>query len=334
MAPMTRSRAIDNIPNELMAKYYGQRASAGLIITEGVAPSANGLGYARIPGIFNDDQVEGWKKTTKVVHDQGGKIFVQLMHTGRVSHKDNMSDEAVIVAPSPLAAPGQMYTDQNGMQDHPVPHAMSESQVRDTIQEFTVAAKNAVKAGFDGVELHGANGYLIEQFISPITNERDDQWGGSVENRIRFAVEVAQASAEAIGPEKVAMRLSPYGAANGMGAFDTVDETFVALVRQLDSLNLAYVHVVDHSAMGAPEVPSQIKKLIRDSFSGTLILCGGYNEERAEQDLQDNKADLIAFGRPFISNPDLVEKMKTGQELTQPKSELFYTPGPEGYTDY
>ncbi len=334
MAPMTRCRAIDNIPNDLMAEYYGQRAGAGLIVTEGVAPSANGLGYARIPGIFTHKQVDGWKKTTKVVHDKGGKIFLQLMHTGRVSHQDNMSDDAIIVAPSALAAPGEMYTDQNGMQDYPVPQAMSIDQIKETIDEFKLAAQNAMEAGFDGIELHGANGYLIEQFISPITNHRDDEWGGSIENRIRFAVEVARVCAEAIGAQKVGMRISPYGAANGMGAFDTVDETFLTVVQQLNNLDVAYVHVVDHSARGAPEVPKEIKRGIRENFTGTLILCGGYDGERAEQDLQNDKADLIAFGRPFISNPDLVEKMKAGKELTKPRSDLFYTPGPEGYTDY
>ncbi|MEQ1913716.1 MAG: alkene reductase, partial [Sideroxydans sp.] len=215
MAPMTRSRATGNVPNELMEKYYTLRAGAGLIITEGTSPSANGLGYARIPGMFSDAQVAGWKRVNDGVHAAGGKIFIQLMHTGRVSHPANMAAGTKIVAPSAIATPGEMWTDTSAMQPHPVPSEMTEEDIATAISEYANASKRAVEAGFDGVELHGANGYLIDQFLNTASNQRTDKWGGSVENRIRFAVEVAKASAAAIGAERIGMRISPYGAFNG-----------------------------------------------------------------------------------------------------------------------
>lgn len=334
MAPLTRSRAINNIPNDLMATYYGQRSGAGLIITEGTSPSPNGLGYPRIPGVFSEEQLAGWKKITTAVHDNGGKIFLQLMHTGRVAHPDNLPDGASVLAPSELAAPEQMYTDENGMQDFPVPHGMSINEISAAIGEYVTAAKNAISAGFDGVEIHAANGYLIEQFINPLTNQRKDKYGGSVERRLRFALEVTEKIVEAIGDKKVGMRISPYGVFNGTGAFDSIEETYQFLVRQISGMGVQYIHVVDHSSMGTPEVPDSIKKIIRDNFSGAYILSGGYDKARAEKDLQDNKGDLVSFGRPFISNPDLVERMQQDAKLAEPNADLFYTPGAEGYTDY
>ncbi len=334
MAPMTRSRAIDNIPNELMAEYYSQRSGAGLIITEGTSPSPNGLGYPRIPGVFNQEQIDGWKKTTSAVHEKGGKIFLQLMHTGRVSHPDNLPVGARVLGPSELAAPDQMYTDENGMQDFPVPHGMSINEISAAIGEYVKGAKNAIAAGFDGVEIHAANGYLIEQFINPITNHRKDKYGSSVERNLRFALEVTEKIIEAIGNEKVGMRISPYGVFNGTGAFDSIEETYKFLVRQVSGMGLLYIHVVDHSSMGSPEVPDSMKKLIRDNFSGPYILSGGYDKARAEKDLEADKGDLVSFGRPFISNPDLVERMEKDAKIAEPNSDLFYTPGAEGYTDY
>ncbi len=335
MAPMTRSRAINNIPNNLMATYYGQRAAAGLIITEGTAPSPNGLGYPRIPGLFNNDQVSGWKKITQAVHDKGGKIFIQLMHTGRVSHPNNMPEGARVIAPSAVGlTQTKMYVDGKGELEMPAPETMSIEGINATIQEYVQASKLAIKAGFDGVELHGANGYLIDQFINTASNKRTDNYGGSIENRTRFAIEVAQAVADAIGPERTGIRLSPYGVFNEMEIFDEVDDTFVYLTTQLNRLNLAYIHLVDHSAMGAPEVPDSIKRKIRTVFNQTLILSGGYDKERAENDLKEGHADLIAYGRPFISNPDLVERMKKDAAIADPDFSTFYTPGEEGYTDY
>jgi N-ethylmaleimide reductase len=332
MAPMTRSRAIGNIPNILMAEYYAQRASAGLLITEGTSPSPNGTGYARIPGLYTQQQIDGWKLVTKAVHDKGGRIFVQIMHTGRISHPLNLQEDAQVLAPSPVGASGEMYTDTKGMQPFPVPVAMTIKDIHHTIAEFATAAKNAVEAGFDGVEIHGANGYLIEQFLAPNTNIREDQYGGSNENRARFLVEVAQAVAVAIGKDKIGVRLSPYGAANDIVPYPEEEAAYVA--EQLNDIGIAYIHLADHSSMGAPEVKPSVVEKIRKAFTGTLLLSGGYNAERAEQDLQKGLAQLIAFGRPFIANPDLVKKMKTGAELSQPDFGTFYTPGPQGYTDY
>jgi N-ethylmaleimide reductase len=335
MSPMTRCRAIGNIPNELMATYYKQRCGAGLIITEGTSPSPNGLGYARIPGIYSAAQVEGWKKITSAVHLFGGKIFVQLMHTGRISHVLNMPAGSQILAPSAVKAAGQMWTDAQQMQDFPEPKAMTDDDLLQTQTEFVTAAKNAMEAWFDGVELHGANGYLLEQFLSPVSNQRTDNYGGSIENRCRFVIEVVRGVADVIGKDKTGIRLSPYGVASDMPHYPEIDATYDYLSRQLQILDIAYIHLVDHSAMGAPEVPGTIKKLIRDNFKNTLIMSGGYDKERAETDIQYGMANLIAFGRPFINNPDLVERMKNDWPLsTELDMNLFYAADEKGYTDY
>jgi len=334
MAPMTRSRAIGNVPNDLMARYYAQRASAGLIVTEGTSPSPNGLGYARIPGLFSTDQVAGWRKVTSAVHQEAARIFVQLMHTGRVSHPANLPAGAKILAPSALAAPGEMWTDSHGMQPHPVPLAMSEDDIQATIGEYVHAAKLAIEAGFDGVEIHGANGYLIDQFLNAASNQRHDAWGGTVENRLRFAVAVATRMAQAIGGHRVGIRISPYGVFNGMQPDPEMDAIYLELIRQLNPLNLAYVHIVDHSSMGAPPVSAEIKIAIRREFNGALILSGGYDLARANSDLAHGKGDLVAFGRAFLSNPDLPQNLKTGAPLKEANPETFYTPGEAGYTDY
>jgi len=335
MAPMTRCRAIGNVPNELIAEYYQQRSGAGLIITEGTSPSPNGLGYARIPGIFNKSQIEGWKKVTTAVHRGGGKIVVQLMHTGRISHILNMPEGAEILAPSAVKASGQMWTDAAAMQDFPVPKAMTTEDLTSTKAEFVSAAKNAIEAGFDGVELHSANGYLLEQFLSPISNVRIDNYGGSIENRCRFVLEVVAAVAQAIGKDQTGIRLSPYGVASDMPHYPEIDETYNYLSQQLNKLGIAYIHVVDHSAMGAPEVPFELKKLIRKNFGNTIILSGGYEAERAEADLQSGLGDLVAFGRPFINNPDLTERMQNNWPLSEALNmDQFYTADEKGYTDY
>lgn len=335
MAPMTRSRAsVNHIPTPIIADYYAQRASAGLIITEGTSPSPDGDGYARIPGLYKAEQVNAWKPVTQSVHEKGGKIFVQLMHTGRIGHPANLTNGGEVVAPSAVVASGQMYTDTEGMQNHPIPRALTTDEVKAAIREFVTAAQNAVEAGFDGVELHGANGYLIEQFLNPSSNQRTDEFGGSVENRTRFALETAEAVGNAIGFEKTGIRLSPYGVNGDMHPYNETDETYEHLARQLNTLGLVYVHLVDHSAMGAPAVPSHVVDVIRTEFKGTLILAGGYDAGRAEADLESGRADLIAFGRPFIANPDLVERFKTGADLAQPDFNLFYTPGENGYSDY
>lgn len=335
MAPMTRCRAIDNIPNELMAEYYKQRSNAGLIITEGTSPSPNGLGYARIPGIFSKSQVEGWKKTTKAVHENGGKIIIQLMHSGRISHPLNMPVESQIFAPSQVKAAGQMWTDLKGLLDFPVPKEMTEQDILHAKTEYVAAAENGLFAGFDGVELHGANGYLLEEFLSPVSNIRTDQYGGSIQNRCRFVLDVVTAVAQAIGKEKTGIRLSPYGVASDMPHYPEIHETYDYLTKELNTLDIAYIHLVDHSATGAPAVPKEIKKLIRHNFKNTLILCGGYDKESAEAAIESGITDLVAFGRPFINNPDLVERFKNDWPLSEDlKTDLFYSADEKGYTDY
>ncbi len=334
MAPMTRSRATGNVPNDLMARYYADRAGAGLIVTEGVAPSADGLGYPRIPGLFTDEQQAGWKKVTEAVHAKGGRIVVQLMHTGRIGHPDNMPPGSRVVAPSAVAAAGQIWTDAKGLQDHPVPAEMTEADIAKAIGEHVDAARRAIAAGFDGVELHGANGYLIDQFLNAKSNRRTDRWGGSVENRIRFAVEVAKAVAAAIGPERVGLRISPYGVYNDLAPDAGMDALYLALVRALNPIGIACVHFVDVGVMGAPESKPVLRRQLREAFHGAFILNGGYDGAKAEADLAASAGDFVAFGKPFISNADLVAKLKSGAALRPADAATFFTPGEPGYTDY
>lgn len=335
MAPMTRSRAVDhNAPNALMAEYYGQRASAGLIITEGTSPSPNGLGYARIPGLFNQAHVQGWKQVTDAVHAKGGKIFVQLMHTGRVAHVANLPAGAEVLAPTAEPCPGEMHTDSQGMQPHSAPRAMTEEDINHAVAEYARSARRAMDAGFDGVELHAANGYLIEQFLNANVNHRTDGYGGSIEGRNRFALEVVRATVAAIGADRVGIRLSPYGVFNGMGAYPDVEAQVLALTEALSRMGILYLHLLDHSALGAPPVPAEFKLRLRVAFQGMFILAGGFDRASAESALEAGHADLIAFARPFIANPDLVERMQAQAALNPLDMATFYTPGPRGYTDY
>jgi N-ethylmaleimide reductase len=335
MAPMTRSRAVDsNTPNALMADYYGQRATAGLIVTEGTSPSPNGLGYPRIPGLFNEAQVHGWRLVTDAVHARGGKIVLQLMHTGRVTQIANLPPGAEAVGPDSATCPGEMYTDAHGMQPHTAPRAMTAADIAHAVGEYAQSSRLAMQAGFDGVELHAANGYLIEQFLNPLVNLRTDGYGGSIGGRNRFALEVAGAVAQAIGADKVGIRLSPYGVFNGTGAFAEVDAQYLSLVTELSTLGLLYLHQLDHSAMGAPPVPAALKSQLRRAFDGPFILAGGFDAAAAEKALTDGQADLIAFGRPFLANPDLLARMRAGATLNAPDMGTFYTPGAKGYTDY
>lgn len=335
MAPMTRNRATaDHIPNKLMAEYYGQRSGAGLIITEGTSPSANGVGYPRIPGIYNKAQTEAWKQITETVHTYKAKIFVQLMHTGRVSHPDNMPVGTKVLAPSSIGMTGEIYSDKNGLQPYPTPQAMTLTDIKQTQEEFVQAAKNAIEAGFDGVELHAANGYLLDQFINPCTNQRADEYGKSLENRSRFVIETAQKVAAAIGACKTGIRVSPYGAFNDMVAFDGLEDAYEYLAKELKKLQLAYIHIVDQSDMGAPEVPTSVKDKIKIAFGGTIIASGGFDAQSANKALVSGMSDLIAFGRPFVSNPDLVYRMKNNIALQTADFNTLYTPGEKGYTDY
>ncbi len=335
MNPMTRCRAdADAVPTSIMATYYEQRATAGLIVTEGVAPSPNGRGYARTPGLWSAAQVAAWKPVTAAVHGKGGVIFAQIMHTGRVSHPGNMPEGARVLAPSALALAGQMYTDGAGMQDYPVPEAMTEADIAQAKAEIVTAAQNAIAAGFDGVELHGANGYLLEQFISPDTNQRTDGWGGSVANRIRFVVEVAQAVVAAVGGDRVGIRLSPYGTASGMAAYAEVDETYLKLTEELAKAGLVYLHLVDHAGMGNPPIPPAFKAALRKAWPRTMIIGGSFDAASGAQAVADGATDLVGMGRAFIANPDLVARLQSGAALTAPDFSTFYTPGEAGYTDY
>ena len=335
MAPMTRCRATaDHVPTPLMATYYQQRASAGLIVTEGTSPSPNGLGYARIPGLFNQAHVAGWKPVTDAVHTAGGKIFVQFMHTGRVCHQANLPAGAEVLGPGTVVCPGEMWTDQSAMQPYTPPRAMVEADIAKAIEEFAEAARLSVQAGFDGIELHAANGYLMEQFLNANVNQRTDAWGGSAGARNRLTLEVAAACVKAIGADKVGIRISPYGVFNGTGAYEGVEEQYLALTKALSDMGLVYLHLVDHSAMGAPPVPAAFKKQLRAAFARTFIAVGGMAADSAEAVLKAGDADLVAFGRPLLANPDLVARMQAGKPIAAPDMNTFYTPGEKGFTDY
>ena len=334
MSPLTRCRALGNVPTDLMVEYYTQRASAGLIISEGTSPSANGIGYARIPGIYSAAQIAGWSKVTAAVHGQGAKMFMQIMHCGRIGHPLNVPAGGQILAPSAVAATGEMWTDSSGMQPNAMPTAMTEAQIKSTVAEYAQGAKNALDAGFDGVELHAANGYLLEQFIRPTSNQRTDAYGGSIENRARFVLEVVDAVVKAVGKDKVGIRLSPFGVFNDMPVYPELADEYAYLAEQLNARGLVYIHLVDHSPMGAPAVPASIKAMFRKTFKGALILSGGYDAVRADKDIADGRCDLVAFGRPFLANPDFIARSKAGAAMNAPDMDSFYTADAKGYTDY
>jgi len=333
MAPMTRSRATGNTPGELHVEYYTQRAGAGLIITEGTSPSANGIGYARTPGIFSAGQAEAWKKVTGPIHQQGGKIFVQLMHVGRIAHPHNMIGGTSILAPSAVTPDVQMWTDQAGLQAVPTPKAMNADELQQIINDYVNAAGLALEAGFDGIEIHAANGYLPEQFLNARTNTRTDDYGGSSENRNRFALELVRQISNRIGRERTGIRISPFSTYNDMPVYDEVTEQYEHLALKLNELSPAYIHVVEYAARGHEEGRNLLKS-IRTLFNGVLIANGGYTLQMAMEKLEKGEADLISFGTPFISNPDLPYRLKHQLPLTGPNAELFYTPGEKGYTDY
>ncbi|RXK83875.1 alkene reductase [Filimonas effusa] len=330
MAPMTRSRAINNLPNTLIQEYYSQRSTAGLIITEGTAPSPDGLGYARMPGIYSNEQIAEWRQVTDAVHRRGGKIFVQLMHTGRVSHPLNMPAGTQVLAPSAVACNTEVWTDSDGSQPLPVPHEMTPGDITATQVEFVQAARNAIAAGFDGVELHAANGYLLEQFLAPSSNQRTDDYGGSITNRARFVLEIARAVSKAIGARKTAVRLSPYGTFNDIAPYAETEEAYSYLAEELQKLDLIYLHLADQG-----NAPESIRRIIRQKFRNTLILAGGYDLERTEEALNSGFANLVAFGRPYIGNPDLTERYRNNWPLEKNiDTTTFYSAGAKGYTDY
>lgn len=329
MAPMTRSRAVENAaPNALMAEYYAQRATAGLILTEGVAPSANGLGYARTPAIETPEQTAGWKNVTSAVHEKGGRIAIQLMHVGRIARAENQPPGARIVAPSATAAFGNMWTDSHGMQPMPVPEEMSASDIQQTIAEFVQAVHNAREAGFDAIELHSANGYLPNQFLTPNANQRSDSYGGSTENRMRFVLELFDAMAEAWSPDRIGVRISPAGTFNDIQDTEAVI-TYPLLAAALAQRNAAWLHIVKPAAANYSAWNE-----IRAAFPGTVILNSGLTKASATQLIDSQEAGLVSFGANYISNPDLVERLRNNWPLAAPDPSTFYLPGPKGYTDY
>lgn len=328
MAPMTRSRAEANgVPSDMAVEYYSQRASAGVILTEGTAPSAGGIGYARTPGIHSDEQIAAWKKITDAVHAKGGRMVCQLMHVGRIAHANNRYTDEVPVAPSAVQAAGQMFTDQEGMQDHPTPRALETDEIPGIIEEYAQATRNALAAGFDGVELHGASGYLPMQFLSSNTNLRDDQYGGSAQNRIRFVIESLEAMIAAAGSsKKIGIKISPAMPFNDIHDADP-KETFTTLVPALDTLDLAYLHVL---RTALPETFDMLRPL----YNGTFAVAGGFTKETGNEAIQSGLADFVVYGKLFTSNPDLPERFAQDAELVEWNPDIFYSPGAEGYITY
>jgi len=327
MAPMTRSRADDaGVPGELVPVYYAQRASAGLIVTEGTFPSPMGKGYVRTPGIHSDTQVEAWKKVTEAVHAKGSRIFLQIMHAGRISDPSFLPGNATPVAPSAVQPKGASYTDQ-GMKPFVTPRALETAEIPGVIEAYGNATRRALKAGFDGVELHAASGYLPMQFLSSGSNLRTDAYGGSAENRVRFTVEALQAMIEAAGADRVGIKLSPEMAFNDVTDANPV-ETYPTLVKAIGNIGLAYLHV---ALFGAP---TDYHGLLRPLFKGAYLAGGGLTRESAEALLLAGKADAAVFGSLFVANPDLPLRFRRKAPLNQPDSETFYTPGAKGYIDY
>ena len=338
MAPMTRSRA-DNegkVPtDELHGLYYEQRASAGLIITEGSQVSERAVGYINTPGIYTDAQVKGWKNVTKRVHDKGGKIFIQLWHVGRMSHPDFHNGELPLSA-SAINPNAQSYTPE-GFKDTVTPKEMTIEDIKTTIEDFKNAAANAVKAGFDGVEIHSSNGYLFQQFFNGTSNKRTDDYGGSIENRARFFFEVLDAMKEVIPQEKIGVRFNPsLHGIFGMTMDEETIPTFEYIIKKLNDYNLAYVHLSEPftDVSDIPYAVTEIAKHFRPLYNGTLMINSEFDQEKGNKIIEDGFADLVAYGKPFISNPDLVERFENHLDLANWDQDTFYVPGAKGYTDY
>jgi len=333
MAPLTRNRAAPGlIPTELTATYYAQRASAGLIISEATQVSAQAQGYQDTPGLYTPAQIAGWRKVTDAVHAKGGRIFVQLWHVGRVSHVDLQPDGAAPVAPSAIRAATKTFVN-NEFADVSEPRALELDELPGIVSDFRQAAANAIAAGFDGVEIHGANGYLLEQFIKDGANQRTDAYGGSIENRARLLLEVVAAVAAEIGVERTGVRLSPVSPANGISSSDPQSQ-YNYITEQLSALGVVYLHVVEGATGGPRDIVPFDYDALRRRFKQTYLANNGYDLELAGARLNEGNADLIAFGRPFISNPDLVERLKAGAPLAPLNPATLYGGAAEGYTDY
>lgn len=338
MAPMTRSRATNskNAPIEDMeGEYYEQRASAGLIITEGSQVSKQAVGYVNTPGIHTQEQVEGWKKVTSKVHNSGGRIFIQLWHVGRMSHPDFHNGEKPL-APSAINPNEQSYT-PDGFKDTVTPKEMSLEEIKQTIQDFKNAAKNAVEAGFDGVEIHSSNGYLFHQFFNATSNKRNDDYGGSKENRAKILFEVIEAIKEVMPENKIGLRLNPsLNDVFGMKMDEETIPTFDYIIKKLNDYDLAYLHLSEPftDVSDIPYAETEIAKRYRPIYNGTIIINSGFDQEKGNKVIEEGHADLVAFGKPYISNPDLPERFEQNVPLTKWDQDTFYTPGKEGYLDY
>lgn len=332
MAPLTRMRAPENVPTEMMVTYYQQRATAGLIITEGAQISEQGVGYPATPGIYSQAQVEGWKPVTNAVHEKGGLIFLQLWHVGRISHPDFHGGEAP-VAPSAIAPAGETPTFE-GMKPFATPRALETDEIDQIVEEFKNGAKNALDAGFDGVEIHSANGYLLDQFLRDSTNKREDKYGGSIENRARLLLAVTEAVVEVCGKDRVGVRLAPSGTFNDISDSDP-EKLFGYVVDQLNRFDLAFIHIVDvlesDVRHGAKVVDLHF---LRKIYKGKIIICGGYDRQKGDSVIAEGNADAVAFGQLYIANPDLPERLKIDAPLNEPDQSTFYGGQEKGYIDY
>jgi N-ethylmaleimide reductase len=336
MAPMTRTRSQNGIMTDMNAEYYRQRASVGLIITEGTSISASSMGYLYVPGLYNAAQTESWKKVTKAVHDEGGNIFTQLWHVGRVSHVSNQPNHFNPVAPSAIQAKDSTaWGIENGKEGRvqvSTPRALEIAEINEIIHDYVKAAQNAMEAGFDGIEIHGANGYLIDQFLNPFTNRRTDEYGGSITNRLRFMLEVVDAISEAIGSEKVGIRFSPFGTQHDMATFEEIEETYRVIGEQLSKRDLAYVHLHDQGTLYSEHF--DLIEKFRKWYNGNIMFAGFLTKERAKEMIAGGLIDLAAFGRPLISNPDFVSRLENDLPLAEGKRQFYYGNTPEGYVDY
>lgn len=336
MAPMTRTRSKNGILNDDNVEYYRQRASVGLIITEGTAISPTSMGYLNIPGLYNSAQTQSWKKVTDAVHYESGKIFTQLWHVGRVSHISNQPNYFQPLAPSAIRAensfPWGIENGKEGRVAASMPRALLIEEIHETLYDYQTSAKNAMKAEFDGIEIHAANGYLLDQFLNSHTNIRKDQYGGNIENRCRFILEVVDIISAEIGASKVGIRFSPFGTSHDMSIYDEIQETFEYLAIQLSKRNIAYIHLNDQGSILKENFG--FLRNFRQAYQGNLIFAGQLTKELASDLISKEIIDLAAFGRPLISNPDLVERFKFNHPLTEAKPELFYGSTSEGYTDY
>ncbi len=334
MAPMSRRRSEKGIPGSSVPVYYGQRAGAGLIIAENTAVAANGVGYLHAPGIYHTAQQTAWKKVVDEVHDRDGRIFIQLVHTGRIGHPLNHEESAALVAPSPVKAAGTILTPGGQHLPMPLPEELSTAGARALVEAHIQAAITAMELGFDGVEIHGAHGFLPEQFLHPHTNHRTDHYGGSIAGRSRFLLEIMEGVSAAIGKEHTGVRLSPFATLNDLPAYAEETATHQYLTDALQQLGILYIHLSDQPSNGRPSIPTAYIRDIRKRFSNFLILAGGYTQTSAEAALQAGLADLIAFGRPFIANPDLVERFRHHAPLAAANEATYYQGGDKGYIDY